>query len=148
MQKITYDIKYTSANTEYLTLDENDMATVQIAVISLLTYLTELSIAKDKRIRDFTTVWFTKSDKRYHYNSKLKKYNTPQSYLAGVVNNLQFGNQKDLSLLQLQTLQDIINTGVDVVDTVEAFMGNTLQKNKMFTKIWIQENVWSVGQAV
>ena len=142
MQKITYDVKYTSANTEYLALDESDMATVQITILGLLTYMTELAIAKDKRIRDFTTVWFTAPDKRYHYNKKLKQYNSPQSYLAGVLNNIQFGNQRDFSLLQLQTIQDIINTGVNIVDAVEEFMGNTLQKNKMFTKIWIQQNLW------
>jgi hypothetical protein len=144
MHKINYDIKFTSASTDYVTLDDNDMATVQITVLSILTYMTELSIARDKRIRGFTTMWFTESDKRYHYNSKLKKHNSPQSYLAGTLNNIQFGNQRDLSLLQLQTLQDIINTSVDVITAVEEFMGSTLQQNKMFTKIWIQENIWRV----
>jgi hypothetical protein len=144
MLKINYDIKYTAANTDYVSLDDNDMATVQITVLSILTYMTELSIARDKRIRDFTTVWFTQPDKRYHYNSKLKKYNSPQSYLAGILNNIQFGNQRDLSLLQLQTLQDIINTSVDVITAVEEFMGSTLQQNKMFTKLWIQENIWKI----
>jgi hypothetical protein len=143
MQKISYDIKHTTANTDYLSLDTNDMATVQITVLSILTYMTELSIAKDKRIRDFTTSWFTKSDNRYHYNSKLKKYNSPQSYLAGTLNNIQFGNQKDFSLVQLQTLQHIINSSVDVITAVEEFMGGTLQQNQLFTKIWIQENIWS-----
>ena len=146
MQKITYDIKHTTANTDYLALDPNDMATVQITVLSLLTYMTELSIARDKRISGFTTVWFTKSDRRYHYNTKLKRYNSPQSYLAGTLNNLQFGNQKDFSLTQLQTLQEIISTCVDIITAVEDFTGDTLQKNRMFTKIWIQENVWSVNQ--
>jgi hypothetical protein len=144
MHKINYDIKFTSASTDYVTLDDNDMATVQITVLSILTYMTELSIARDKRIRGFTTMWFTESDKRYHYNNKLKKHNSPQSYLAGTLNNIQFGNQRDLSLLQLQTLQDIINTSVDVITAVEEFMGSTLQQNKMFTKIWIQENIWRV----
>jgi hypothetical protein len=144
MHKITYDIKYTNASTDYVSLDDSDMATVQITVLSILTYMTELSIAKDKRIRDFTTVWFTQPEKRYHYNKKLKQYNSPQSYLAGTLNNIQFGTQRDLSLLQLQTLQDIINTSVDVITAVEAFMGSTLQQNKMFTKLWIQENIWSV----
>jgi hypothetical protein len=145
MQKITYNIKHTTANTDYLYLDADDMATIQITVLGLLTYMTELSIAKDKRIRDFTTMWFTQSDKRYHYNKKLKRYNSPQSYLAGTLNNIQFGNQKDFSLLQLQTIQDIVNTSVDVITAVEEFMGNTLQQNQLFTKLWIQENIWSTN---
>ena len=65
MEKINYNIKSTSANTDYLSLEANDMATIQITVLGLLTYMTELSISKDKDIRDFTK-WFTTSDKRYH----------------------------------------------------------------------------------
>ena len=141
MQKILYDIKYTSANTDYLSLDDNDMSTVQITVLGLLTYMTELSIAKDKDIRDFTE-WFTSSDKRYHYNSKLKKYNSPQSYLAGTINNIQFGNQKDFSLTQLQTIQDIVNTSVDIIDAIMGAKNINLQQNRMFTKLWIQQNLW------
>ena len=141
MQKILYNIKYTSANTDYLSLDDNDMSTVQITVLGLLTYMTELSIAKDKDIRDFTE-WFTSSDKRYHYNSKLKKYNSPQSYLAGTINNIQFGNQKDFSLMQLQTIQDIVNTSVDIIDAIMGAKNINLQQNRMFTKLWIQQNLW------
>ena len=142
MHKINYNIKSTSANTDYLSLEQDDMATVQITVLGLLTYMTELSIAKDKDIRDFTK-WFTTSDKRYHYNKKLSKYNSPQSYLAGTLNNIQFGNQKDFSLMQLQTIQDIVNTSVDIIDAIMEAKDINLQQNKMFTKLWIQENIWS-----
>jgi hypothetical protein len=147
MHKINYNIKSTSANTDYLILENDDMATVQITVLGLLTYMTELSIAKDKDIRDFTK-WFTTPDKRYHYNNKLKRYNSPQSYLAGTINNIQFGNQKDFSLTQLQTIQDIVNACVDIIDAIMDDKGVSLQQNRMFTKLWIQENIWSVGQAV
>jgi hypothetical protein len=142
MQKINYNIKSTSASTDYLTLEPDDMGTVQVTVLGLLTYMTELSISKDKDVRDFTK-WFTSSDKRYHYNSKLKRYNSPQSYLAGTINNIQFGNQKDFSLTQLQTIQDIVNTCVDIIDAIMDDKGVSLQQNRMFTKLWIQENIWS-----
>lgn len=146
MEKINYNIKSTSANTDYLSVEPHDMATIQVSVLGLLTYMTELSISKDKDIRDFTK-WFTTPDKRYHYNSKLKRHNSPQSFLAGTINNLQFGNQKDFSLTQLQTIQDIINLSVDIIDAIADDKGISLQQNKLFTKIWIQENIWSVGQA-
>jgi len=147
MQKIYYDIKFTTASTEYLALDEQDMATVQITVLSLLTYMTELSISKDKDVRDFTE-WFTSPDKRYHYNKRLRRYNSPQSFLAGTLNNIQFGSQRDFSLTQLQIIQDIVNRCVDIIEAIDEEKGINLQENKMFTKLWIQENVWSVGQAV
>lgn len=141
MLKINYNIKHTSANTDYLSLENEDMATVQITVLGILTYMTELSISKDKDVRDFTK-WFTTSDKRYHYNNKLKKHNSPQSYLAGTLNNIQFGNQKDFSLTQLQTIQDIVNTCVDIIDAMSAAKDINLQQNRLFNKIWIQENIW------
>lgn len=144
MQKITYNIKHTTANTDYLYLDADDMATVQITVLGLLTYMTELSISRNKDIRDFTD-WFVTPDERYHYNKKLKRYNSPQSYLAGTMNNIQFGNQKDFSLTQLQTIQEIVNFGIDAIDaTTDDFKVN-LQENRMFTKLWIQENIWSTN---
>jgi hypothetical protein len=144
MQKINYSIKNTTANTDYLYLDPDDMATVQITILGLLTYMTELSISKKKDIRDFTD-WFITPDERYHYNKKLKRYNSPQSYLAGTMNNIQFGNQKDFSLTQLQTIQEIVNFGIDAIDaTTDDFKVN-LQENRMFTKLWIQENIWSTN---
>ena len=145
MHKINYDIKTTSASTDYLYLDPNDMGIVQVSILGLLTYMTELSISKDKDVRDFTE-WFTSPDKRYHYNSKLKRYNSPQSFLAGTINNLQFGSQRNFSLTQLQTIQDIVNLSVDIIDAISEAKDINLQQNKMFTKLWIQENIWSVGQ--
>jgi hypothetical protein len=141
MQKINYSIKVTKASTVYLALDEQDMATVQITVLSLLTYMTELSISKDKDVRDFTE-WFTSPDKRYHYNKRLRRYNSPQAFLAGTINNLQFGEQRDFSLTQLQTIQEIVNRCVDIIELIAGVKGINLQENKMFTKLWVQENVW------
>lgn len=141
MHKINYSIKSTTANTDYLYLESDDMATVQVTVLGLLTYMTELSISKDKDVRDFTK-WFTTPEKRYHYNSKLKRHNSPQSYLAGTINNLQFGNQKDFSLTQLQTIQDIVNLSVDIIDAITDAKDINLQQNRLFTKLWIQENIW------
>lgn len=141
MHKINYSIKNTTANTDYLYLDPDDMATVQITILGLLTYMTELSISKKKDIRDFTE-WFITPDERYHYNKKLKRHNSPQSYLAGTINNIQFGNQQDFSLTQLQTIQEIVNFSIDAIDATTADFSVNLQVNRMFTKLWIQENIW------
>ena len=142
MHKINYTVKHTTANTDYLSLDQYDMEVVQLTVLGLLTYMTELSISKDREIRDFTK-WFTSSDKRYPYNKKMSKSNSPQSFLAGTLNNIQFGNQKDFSLLQLQTIQTIVNTCIDIIEAIEDDKDVSLQQNKMFTRLWVQENIWS-----
>lgn len=138
---INYSIKNTSAGTDYLSLDSKDMEVIQLSIIGVLTYMNELSISKNKDVRNLVTGWFNKSDKRYHYSKKLGKYNSPQSFLAGTLNNLQFGYQQDFSLLQLQTLQDIVNDCVDVIDKVEEVTNIELQQKKLYTKIWAQENI-------
>jgi hypothetical protein len=140
---INYSIKNTSAGTDYLSLDNKDMEVIQLSIIGVLTYMNELSITRNKDVRNLVTGWFNKSDKRYHYSKKLGKYNSPQSFLAGTLNNLQFGYQQDFSLLQLQTLQDIINDCVDVIEKVEDVTNIQLQQKKLYTKIWAQENMLS-----
>jgi hypothetical protein len=141
MHKINYNIKNTSANTLYLDIDKKDMDILQITILGLLTYMTELSIAKDKEIRQFIK-WFITSDSRYLYNKKLSRNNSPQSFLAGIVNNLQFGLQRDFSLVQLQTTQNILNSCIDIIDAISVSKAINLQTNYTFTKIWAQENNW------
>lgn len=145
MHMIYYSIKSTQASTDYLYLEPDDMAIVQTTMFGILTYMTELSVSKDKRIRDLVNKWFCGSDKEYHYNKRLGKYNSPQSYISGMFNNLQFGNQQNLSLVQLKTIQSIINQSIDAIEHIENFTGFTLQQKPLYTKIWIQENIWNVG---
>ena len=143
MHTIYYNVKNTTAKTTYLTIDKPDMDVLQSSILGLLTYLTEMSISRDKQVKDFIH-WFITPDKRYHYNKKTKQYNSPQSYLAGLVNNMMFGTQNNLSLIQLQTIQDIINFCVDVVDAVYVDKGINLQDQRIFTKIYCKENMWVV----
>ena len=145
MYKIYYDIKRTSANTDYLAIDDADTQVISMSVLGVLAYMTELSISTNQDIKDFYR-WFIKSDKRYHYNSKLKRNNSPQSFLAGCINNLQFGAQRNFSLLQLTAIQDIVNTCVDIIDEINTVMPIELQSNRMFIKLWCQENTWTTGQ--
>lgn len=145
MKKIFYKVKNTTANTSYLELDQKDQNELMITILGLLTYMTEMSISKDKDIRDFTK-WFTKPDNRYLYSKKLKRNNSPQSFLAGTINNIQFGTQNDFSLTQLQVIQDIINTCSLIINEIEADKGIVLQTNKMFEEIFIREDVWEIEQ--
>lgn len=140
MHKIYYDIKRTSASTDYLTIDEQDLQVLNMSILGTLTYMTELSISTNQDIKEFYR-WFTRSDKRWHYNSKLKRNNSPQSFLSGCINNLSFGTQKDFTLVQLMTIQDIVNTICDIIEEIPV----ELQSNRMFIKLWCQENTWTTG---
>lgn len=141
MHKILYNVKKTRVNTDYLSIEEPDMAILQYNILGILMYMNELNISKNVDVRDFMK-WFTTTNKRYHYNNKLKRNNSPQSLLSGCMNNIQFGYQYNFTLLQLEVLQDVINTSIDIIQAIEIELGIKLQEKSMFEKIFIQENLW------
>lgn len=143
MEKIYYDIKQTTANTQYLSIQPDDLATINNNVIGIISYMSELSVSSKQDHKDFIK-WYTRSNKRYLYNKKLKRSNSPQSFLAGIINNLVFGDQRDYSLLQLETIQDITNTAIDIIDATEKAYKIDLQTKPQLTKIFIQENLWEM----
>ena len=99
MRKILYTVKKTRVNTDYLQIEQDDMNILEFNILGILMYMNELSISKNKDVRDFYK-WFTATNKRYHYNNKLKRHNSPQSLLSGCINNIQFGYQYNFTLLQ------------------------------------------------
>jgi len=141
IKKIVYDVKRTQANTTYITFPQEDKEILLSSIIGVMCYMQELSISKNQDIKDFVN-WYSKPHKRYHFNNKLCRNNSPQSYLAGSINNLQFGNQHDFSLTQLEVIQDILNTAIDIIDAIAEEHHIILQSEPTFTKIWVQENLW------
>ena len=141
MHKILYKVKTTRVNTDYLEIEQEDMQILQFDILGILMYMNELNISRNKDVRDFQK-WFTSTNKRYHYNNKLKRHNSPQSLLAGCMNNIQFGYQYNFTLLQLEVLQDVINTSIDIIIAIEEALDVKLQDKPLFNKIFIQENLW------
>jgi hypothetical protein len=141
MRKIYYDIKPTQANTDYLQLSQHDSDSITCEIYSILCYMNELQLSQDKDIKEFTN-WFKKPNRNYPYNKKLKKHNSPQSMLAGMLNNIQFGNQQDYSLQQLEYIINILNICIDIIDEIKLTHNINLQTNQTHTKIWLQENLW------
>jgi hypothetical protein len=144
IRKIVYDVKTTSANTTYITLPIPDKEVLVTSIIGVMCYMQELSLSKNQDIKDFVN-WFSKPHKRFLYNNKLSRNNSPQSYLAGTMNNLQFGTQQDFSLIQLEIIQDILNTSIDIIDAINEEHKIQLQSNQLFTKVWVQENIWQTN---
>lgn len=141
MRKILYNVKKTRVNTDYLQIDDEDMAVLQYNILGILMYMNELTISRNKDVRDFIK-WFNTTNKKYHYNNKLKRHNSPQTLLAGCMNNIQFGYQYNFTLLQLEVLQDVINTSIDIISAIETELEIKLQERSMFEKVFIQENLW------
>jgi hypothetical protein len=141
MYTINYDTKLTNANTTYITLVDNDQQTLFESIMSLNNFIQEVTISGDKDIKSFIK-WYVSSSKKYPYNSKLSKYNSPQTIIAGTLNNLMWGTQRDFSLLQLELIQDINNILVDIVEVIIDEKRITLQSKPKYTKVWCQENIW------
>jgi hypothetical protein len=144
IKKIVYNVKSTSANTTYLALPLEDKEILVTSIIGVMCYMQELALSKNQDIKDFAN-WFSKPHKRFLYNTKLGRNNSPQSYLAGTMNNLQFGTQQDFSLVQLEIIQDILNTSIDIIDAINEEHNLHLQSNQLFTKVWVQENLWQTN---
>jgi hypothetical protein len=141
MYTINYTTKLTNASTTYVTLVDNDQQTLFESIMSLNNFIQEVTISGDKDIKSFIK-WYVSSSKKYPFNSKLSKYNSPQTIIAGTLNNLMWGNQRDFSLLQLELIQDINNILVDIVEVIIDEKRITLQSKPKYTKVWCQENIW------
>lgn len=141
MRKIYYNVKITTATTNYMAISKEDMDFVISQVIGVQSYMSELSLCPDKDVKDLIK-WYTKPCKSLPFHSKWKKHNSPQTFISGTLNNIMFGNQEDLSEIQTQHLQNIINNFVSIVDALKELKID-LQKNSQMDSIMFCENLWS-----
>lgn len=143
MKTILYDVKQTDANTDYLSIDPADQEIINNNILGILSAISELRLSANKSLIGIYQEWFDNSNKRFLYNSRIKRSNSPASLLGGCLNNMVFGGQRDFSLRQLEALQEVINTSILVLDTIEQKLGIKVQNKPMLTPIFIQENLWS-----
>lgn len=140
MIKIYYTKKITGAGTTYMNIEQQDLDTLISKLISLQSFMSELNLSTNKDIKEVVK-WYTKSTKTLPHNRIFGKYNSPCSFVAGVVNNLAFGNQKDMSLIQAEHCQNILNNFVMLADEIKS-MGFDLQKNQSYDNILFCEQLF------
>lgn len=132
--KINYTIKNTKSNNTYVELNRRDHDIFIQTIMSLNSYLQELCLSSDMDIRQIAS-WYRSTDKKYPYNKRLQKRNSPESMLSGLINNMIFGTQINLSLDQLPYYEEIINTGIDLIQSIETVKNIQLQTSPAMTKI-------------
>lgn len=142
MIRILYDVKNTSATTNYMAISKEDMAFIQSQIIGIQSYMAELSLCPSQDVKDLLK-WYTKPCKTLPYHSKWKKHNSPQTFIAGTLNNIMYGSQNDLSEVQAGHLQNIINNFVGIVEALKE-MSIDLQKDATLDQIMFSENVWKL----
>lgn len=142
MIRILYDVKSTSATTNYMAISKEDMAFIQSQIIGIQSYMAELSLCPNQDVKDLLR-WYTKPCKTLPFHSKWKKNNSPQTFIAGTLNNIMFGGQNDLSEVQAGHLQNIINNFVGIVEALKE-MKIDLQKDATLDQIMFTENIWII----
>lgn len=132
--KIDYQIKNTNSNNTYIEVSRCDMDIFMQTVLSVNSYMQELCLSTDPDIR-LVNNWWRGGDKRYPYNKRLGKRNTPETMIAGLINNIIFGKQDNLSLEQLPFYEEIINKCVELIEEIEYAKKIKLQANPTMTGI-------------
>lgn len=132
--KISYQIKNTKSNNTYIDISVHDEAIFLKTVLSINSYMQELCLSNEADIC-LAREWWRSGDKRFPYNKRLGKRNTPESMIAGLINNMIFGHQENLSLEQLPFYEEIINSCVTVIEELELAKKLQLQTKPKMTGI-------------
>ena len=139
-KQIMYDPKITSANTQYNTIDKQDMLWLQTELIRYMALMGELSKHRDREVQNIINQYYRKR------TGTLPKgdtgQNTPETFIAGLLNNLMFGTQNDLSQLQMDALENISANMALIYDAIKELK---LQPNtKTIQKIEFRQKLFSI----
>ena len=105
IKMIAYTPKITQAKTQYVDLDEGDMVWLQSRMICWLSTMGALDTSRNQDIRQVMKFWW------YKRTQTLPKgkdgQNSPLSFTSGIINNLMWGTQRNLSIVQMDALESI-----------------------------------------
>ena len=118
IKTIRYIPKITGAKTEYREIDVSDMAYIQQELIRWLTLIGELDMERSAEIKSVRTAL-------HERNANLPKgrlgQNSITSFISGMVSNLVFGGQRDLTSVQMSALETIAAVMSTVFTDCEAY---------------------------
>ena len=118
IRTIRYLPKITSARTTYVDIDKGDMTWLQTELIRYLSVMGELSVSRNEDVRAVLKTWWEK--RTATLPKGIHGQNTPRSFVAGLLNNLMFGSQNNLSTIQMDAIQNITAIMVQFLDAVSA----------------------------
>ena len=105
VKTIKYTPKITSARTEYRELDPEDLTWLKSELIQWLAIMGELDMSRDEDSRWVRDQWWHKRSGNLPKGKEGQ--NTPCSLVSGLVNNLVFGTQRDITDKQMDAIQNI-----------------------------------------
>jgi hypothetical protein len=118
IKTIRYVPKITGAKTEYRDIDVADMAYIQQELIRWVARIGELDMERDKEIKSIRTAL-------HERNTNLPRgrlgHNSVTSFVSGLLHNLLFGGQRDLTRIQMEALETISAVMSTVFTDCEAY---------------------------
>jgi len=115
---IKYFPKTTTAKTVYLELPEEEVAWLKTELIRWLAIMTESDIVHDTQWKSVLALYWNK--KTQSLPKSKTGPNSPATFVAGLINNLVFGSQRDITERQMEGIRDISNSLTQLDDTIDA----------------------------
>lgn len=119
--------KITNARTQYCDIDSKDMALIQMEMIRYLSVMGEMSINRNEDIRSVLKTWWTKRTSSLPKGSTGQ--NSPLSFVSGLLNNIAFGTQYNLSTIQMTAIENISAIMVNFLEAIEEIDRTTATRN-------------------
>jgi hypothetical protein len=116
MRNIEYTLKSTSANTQYVTINRDDMTFIQAQFIKYLTTFGELPLYNTVDTKLVIKDYWTK----IHKHLPRSKYgmNSPVTFISGLLNNMLYGKSKDFTIHVLPGIELLSNEIYEILQAL------------------------------
>ena len=131
MRIIKYIPKVTNARTQYVEIDSNDMYWLQSELVRYLSLMGEIDGHRNEDLRQLMRFWWYKRNKVLPKSTQGQ--NSPLTFVSGLVNNLMFGNQYNLSTHVLDGIEYIssqihqLELAIEDLDTIKTTKGEPIK---------------------
>lgn len=105
MKTIKYIPKATTAKTQYLEIDKDDMDWLKTELMRWLSLMGEYDNSHNDDVKQIMKYWWYKKSNTLPKGKEGQ--NSPLTFVAGLVNNLVFGSTRDLTTHYLDSIENI-----------------------------------------
>lgn len=145
IRTIRYMPKVTMAKTQYVEIEPNDMLWLESELMRYLTLFGELDGNRNEDIRQVMKQWW------YKRSSTLPKgvegQNSPLTFTSGLLNNLLYKGQRDLSTKYLDAIENISSQVAMFDEAIEELNITPTKNNKTSIKFVLMINSFTIPKS-
>lgn len=116
---IKYIPKATTAKTEYIEISPEDLIYLKADLIKWMARICELDLTRNEDLVAIRDQYFHK--RRKSLPKGREGENTPSSFIGGLINNIVYGEQRDLTMKQVEAIENISSVVSQVWDDCEPY---------------------------